>query len=73
MLSRYLISIRVWGIECRLFSSRFYHSLLTDRRNRLHTFFFIYLQFGSRAGKIAVMKILLNLCCVYAVTGIVRK
>ena len=40
MLSRYLISIRVWGIECRLFSSRFYHSLLTDRRNRLHTFLF---------------------------------
>ncbi len=35
----YLISIQVWGIGYRLFSSRFYHNLLMDRRNRLHTFF----------------------------------
>ena len=33
------VSIQVWGIGCRLFSLRLYHSLLADKRNRLHTFF----------------------------------
>ena len=35
------ISIWVWSIGSRLFSSGPYHSLLSDRRNQLHTFFFI--------------------------------
>ena len=46
------LGVEYWN---RLFSSGPYHSLLSDRRNQLHTFFFINRQSRSCAGEITHM------------------
>jgi hypothetical protein len=40
-------TIQVWGLF-RLFTFRFYHNLLENRRNGLHTFFY-YKQYHCRS------------------------
>lgn len=71
MPSRCLISIRVWGIGRRLFSSGFYHNLLSDKRNRLHTFFF-YSRIGvGRRYKPFMKKIIILIMTALSLAGTV--
>jgi hypothetical protein len=41
-------TIQVWGLF-RLFTFRFYHNLLENRRNGLHTFFYLLTIFLNRS------------------------